>query len=209
MTKNKLKNTIKGSPITSALIISNVVIYLYSIIHKIIYKTPLYYYFAMHGPSIKNYHEYYRLITNMFIHFDILHILLNMIALWILGSFLENYIKPIKFAIIYFASGILGSIAIYLFNYNTLTAGASGAIYGLMMAILMLTFIRQNDFNELAIRNIRLTVLINFALTFAMANVSIAGHIGGSLGGLLIFLFVKPDKSNITFKDDDEDVYWS
>lgn len=124
--------------------------------------------------------EYYRLITAMFVHFGLLHIATNMWALWILGRYVEYALGPVRFVALYFICGVGGNVAVYLFQPNTLSAGASTAIFGLFGTMFFLN-------RKLGLSNSGVIVLlvINLGLTFFVPNISIAGHIGGLVTGAL------------------------
>ena len=124
--------------------------------------------------------EYYRLITAMFVHFGVLHIATNMWALWILGRYLEYALGPIRFLALYVICGVGGNVAVYLFAPNTLSAGASTAIFGLFATMFFVN-------RKLGLSNSGVIVLlvINLGLTFFVPNISIAGHLGGLVTGAL------------------------
>lgn len=125
--------------------------------------------------------QYYRLFTAMFVHFGILHLLLNMYALWILGRDLERVLGPLRFAAIYLLAGLGGNVAAYYFGApGVATAGASTAVFGLMAAI----FVVLKRLN-LSVAPILPVIVINVIFTFTIANISVPGHLGGLLvGGL-------------------------
>jgi membrane associated rhomboid family serine protease len=123
----------------------------------------------------------YRLLTSMFIHYGILHLLLNMWALWMLGRNLEAALGPARFLGLYLLSGLGGGVAAYLFSPNSITAGASGAIFGLFAALfVVLKRLRRDTSSVLPV------LIINLVLTFTIPNISIAGHLGGLVVGALI-----------------------
>jgi membrane associated rhomboid family serine protease len=124
--------------------------------------------------------ECYRLITAMFVHFGVLHIATNMWALWILGRYLEYALGPIRFLALYLVCGLGGNVAVYLFAPNTLSAGASTAIFGLFATMFFVN-------RKLGLSNSGVIVLlvINLGLTFFVPNISIAGHLGGLVTGAL------------------------
>jgi membrane associated rhomboid family serine protease len=125
----------------------------------------------------------YRLLTSMFIHYGILHLLLNMWALWMLGRNLEAALGPMRFAALYILSGLGGSIAGYLFSPGSISAGASGAIFGLFAALfIVLKRLRRDTSSVVPI------LVINLVLTFTIPNISIAGHLGGLVAGALVAL---------------------
>jgi membrane associated rhomboid family serine protease len=129
--------------------------------------------------------EYYRLITSAFVHFGLLHLAFNMYVLWLLGAALERYACPLRFAAIYFVSALAGSFGALLLTPDGLTAGASGAVFGLMGALLVLE--RQRGLALLGGSIVPL-LFINLAITFAIPNISKGGHVGGLLGGILVGL---------------------
>lgn len=127
--------------------------------------------------------EYYRLFTSMFIHFGILHIALNMWALWAFGRSLEQALGPIRFLALYLLAGLGGSVAVYWFgDQHSLTAGASGAIFGLFAALFILLRRVGRDTSSF-IPIIVLNVVIN---VFGASYLSIAGHVGGLVTGAVV-----------------------
>lgn len=138
--------------------------------------------------------ELWRPLTAMFLHADLLHIVLNMYALWQLCPALERNIGSARFSAIYFGAGLAGSLASLLFEPASL--GASGAICGVMA-----TYVR---FERVALGSFRAVLrdpvgsqflvwlLINIVIGFTVARVSNAGHIGGMLGGWAVSAAVVP-----------------
>ncbi|SDL81591.1 Membrane associated serine protease, rhomboid family [Glycomyces sambucus] len=122
---------------------------------------------------------YYRMITGMFLHFGAIHLLFNMVVLWMLGRILERDLGPARFTAAYFLSGLAGSVAVYLFSYDTFTAGASGAVYGLFGLLIMVNRKLRRD-NQ----GIYVLLGLNLVLTLIM-GFSFAGHVGGLVGGLI------------------------
>jgi membrane associated rhomboid family serine protease len=125
--------------------------------------------------------EYWRLFTAMFIHFGVLHIAMNMWALWILGRYLERALGPARFTALYFLCGFGGNCAIYLFSStSSLAGGASTALFGLFAVMFLVN-------RKLGLSNHGLIVLIviNLVLTFAVPNISILGHLGGLVTGAM------------------------
>ena len=129
----------------------------------------------------------------MFLHGSIIHFLMNSIALYYLGGQMESILGPKKYILLYFVSGIGSSILVVLLGAETqVTVGASGAIFGILGGMLILTYTRSRWFNERAIRSIRQMVLINLVITFLIPNISVAGHIGGLATGIILFYFITP-----------------
>lgn len=139
--------------------------------------------------------QYYRLFTATALHGSVIHYLFNSYVLFYLGSNMEKMIGPLKFAFVYLFSGIVSSLAVvYLGAQNVVTIGASGAIFGIMGGIFILSFKKKEWFTSRGIQSIRTLVLINLIFTFTVRNISIEGHIGGLVAGILLFLLVTPDQ---------------
>jgi membrane associated rhomboid family serine protease/antitoxin component YwqK of YwqJK toxin-antitoxin module len=135
--------------------------------------------------------EPWRIITSMFLHFGVVHLLVNMYGLYVLGTVLEPALGTTRFLLVYFFCGIAAGIASLIFNLYVPSAGASGAIFGLFGYRLGAEFI--GSFHD---RQKLLNVLINFVIFVAIngyistqVNVDMAGHIGGCLAGLLLAIF--------------------
>lgn len=126
-------------------------------------------------------HEYWRLITAMFIHFGVLHIAMNMYVLWVLGRYLERALGPLRFVALYFICGIGGNVVVFLFsNPRGLSAGASTAVFGLFSAMFFI-----NRKLGLSTSSVVVMIVINLVFTFTVSNISIWGHIGGLATGVL------------------------
>src|SRR5215218_5120134 len=138
--------------------------------------------FALYGPLIDLENEYWRLITGGFLHSGILHIGFNMYILYWLGTMLEPSLGHARFVALYFASLVAGSFGALLLDPNAVTVGASGAVFGLMGAAFVLQRARGIDPMQSGIGPI---ILINLVLGFVIPNVSIGGHLGGLVGGVL------------------------
>ncbi len=131
-------------------------------------------------------HEYWRLVTSMFLHFNIIHILFNMWALWVVGSYLEALVGRARFLLIYFISGLAGSAFVLVFSAPyVVTAGASGAVFGLFAALGVYSFMfRQRDpMAQALFRNMAFIIVLNLVISFAFRGISWQGHVGGLLGG--------------------------
>lgn len=128
--------------------------------------------------------QWYRLVTAMFLHYGVVHLLLNMWALWVLGRTLEAVLGPLRFLALYLLAGLGGNVAVYLFSApNRPSAGASTAIFGLFAAIFVI--MRRLGRDTSAIVPI---LVINLIFTFTVPGISIAGHLGGLVTGALMAL---------------------
>lgn len=126
--------------------------------------------------------EYYRLLTSMFLHAGIFHLLMNMWALLVLGRNLEYALGPVRFLALYLLSGFGGSTAVYWFSDpHRPTVGASGAIFGLFAAFFVV--LRRLGRDTSAIVPI---LVLNLVITFVVPGISVAGHIGGLLSGAVV-----------------------
>ncbi|MBU1141573.1 MAG: rhomboid family intramembrane serine protease [Firmicutes bacterium] len=193
-TLDKIKQYYKHHPVTSTILIINLVMAIIVFVEGNFSLITLVKYGALYPPLITEYQEYYRLVTVMFLHGSILHFLMNSIALYYLGGQMELIIGPRKYAFLYFLSGIGSSLlVVFAGPGDVVTVGASGAIFGVMGGMLMLTFLRTKWFNERAVRSIRQLMVINLVFTFVVPNISIAGHIGGLVIGILLFYVITPN----------------
>jgi len=141
---------------------------------------------ALFGPAIADDGEYWRLITSGFLHSGIIHIGFNMYLLYILGQMLEPAVGRVRFVALYFTSLLGGSFGALLFSPDSLTVGASGAVFGLMAASVVI--MRARGFDPMA-SGIPMLIGLNLFITFLFPGISIGGHLGGLLaGGAAAFL---------------------
>lgn len=146
---------------------------------------------ALFGPAVDD-GEPWRLLTAGFLHYGVLHLGLNMFALYILGNLLEPGVGTWRFVSIYFVSLFGGSLGAMLLDPNAITVGASGAVFGLMAATFLIA--RERGRDDVA-QSIGVYVLINLVFTFSIPNISIGGHLGGLVaGGLAAFLLSAADR---------------
>lgn len=140
--------------------------------------------------------QWWRLLTSGFLHLGVIHLLVNMVALWIIGRDLETVLGRVRFASVYLLSLLGGSVAVFLFGGLTSpVAGASGAVYGLMGGIAVAAFrLRLN------LRPILMVIGINIVLTVSIPGISLLGHAGGLVLGLAsvaALLYAPPTRRTI------------
>jgi membrane associated rhomboid family serine protease len=125
---------------------------------------------------------YWQLVTSMFAHVEIWHIGFNMMVLWFLGPQIESVLGRARFLALYLVSGLAGSVCVYWFSgEDTATLGASGAIFGLLGALLVIAYkVRGN------VQSIVSWLAINAVFTFFFPGISWQGHLGGFVGGVLV-----------------------
>ena len=126
--------------------------------------------------------EWWRLVTAAFLHYGPIHLGLNMLALYFGGNALESVIGRWRFVLIYIASGIAGSAGALLLNPNSITVGASGAIFGVFGALFALERMRVISSGG----QILALIVINLVFTFAVPGISIGGHVGGLVCGFIL-----------------------
>lgn len=127
-----------------------------------------------------------RLITSMFLHIGLLHYIMNVWALILLGKQTENFYGHLKTIVIFIYSGIIGNLlSMLLMNKNVISAGASGAIFGLMGAILYFAVNQRTYMAEALKKEILPVIIINLFLGFMVTGINVEAHIGGLIGGIL------------------------
>ncbi|MCU6748085.1 rhomboid family intramembrane serine protease [Faecalicatena acetigenes] len=155
---------------------------------------------AMYEPYIIEGHEYYRIFTSLFLHFGINHLLNNMVILGAIGWNLEMEVGRIRFLIIYFISGIGGNLVSLYFNIlqetNVVSAGASGAIFGLMGALLYIVIINRGRVGRLTGRGMIFMVILSLYFGATSSGVDNFAHFGGLVFGFLtaVCLYYKRKK---------------
>ncbi|PWR09988.1 rhomboid family intramembrane serine protease [Micromonospora acroterricola] len=123
--------------------------------------------------------QWYRLVTAMFLHYGVIHLLLNMWALWVLGRSLEANLGPLRFGALYLIAGLGGNVAAYLFSaQNSATAGASTAVFGLFAALIIIERKLGRDISQVIP-----ILVINLVFTLTVPGISIPGHLGGLVVG--------------------------
>ena len=149
---------------------------------------------GLHGPDVSD-GDWWRVVSSGFLHAGFLHLLLNMYVLYVAGSILEPGVGTPRFLGIYFVSLIAGSLGALIVDPNAVTVGASGAIFGLMAAVVVIA--RSRGVEQLA-SQFGLFIVLNLVLTFSISGISVGGHIGGLIGGFVaaaLVLFVERQMS--------------
>jgi membrane associated rhomboid family serine protease len=147
---------------------------------------------ALFGPAVAD-GDYWRLVTSGFLHAGLLHLLFNMYLLYILGTMLEPTIGRVRFGIIYFVSVLCGSFGVLLVSPNSFAVGASGAVFGLMGAAVVILRNRGIDPRQ---SGLPFLIGLNLLFTFLVPGISIGAHLGGLIGGALaaFLIYEVPDR---------------
>lgn len=182
-------------PVTAWLITANIAVYLATVFQSRSFmsnqKSALFETTALFPPMVVVWDEWWRLLTSAFQHFGPVHLLLNMYMLWILGLGVERSIGHLRFLALYLLSAVGGSVAVMYFSPMALTAGASGAIFGLMGAYAIVAMALRLD-----IKGVVVLLALNIGVSIIVPGVSIAAHLGGLVAGALaaVALVVLPRK---------------
>ena len=146
---------------------------------------------GLNGPAVAD-GDWFRIVTGGFLHAGPLHLLFNMYVLYVAGTLLEPSIGTPRFLAIYFISLLGGALGALLLSPDALTVGASGAIFGLMAAVLVVA--RGRGREEIA-QQFGLFIVLNLVLTAAVPNISLGGHLGGLIaGGVAAYLIVGSER---------------
>ncbi|WP_119067499.1 rhomboid family intramembrane serine protease [Rubrobacter indicoceani] len=145
-------------------------------------------------PALVSGGEVWRIASSMFLHSGLVHILMNMVSLFFLGSFVEPLFGRARFLALYLLSGLSGGVAyLYFGGFDTPAVGASGAIFGLLGGIFGYA-LRERSFSwsNPVIRQLLILLAINLYIGFSIPNVSNTAHLGGLAGGALFGLLIAP-----------------
>ncbi|HEY2653360.1 MAG TPA: rhomboid family intramembrane serine protease [Solirubrobacteraceae bacterium] len=188
------RTTASGVPIvTRALIAINVVVF----VVETASGAPLggggggsvWYHGLLFGPFITQSHDYWRLLTAGFLHDGLFHILVNMISLYWVGMMLEPAIGSVNFAAVYFASLLAGSFGALLFTPGYPSVGASGAIFGIFGALIVLAWRRGIPLWQ---SGLGFVLVLNLIISISFRGISIGAHLGGLIAGVICgFLIVE------------------
>lgn len=158
---------------------------------------------AMFAPYIIERHEYYRFFTSQFLHFGIDHLMNNMVMLGALGWNLEPYIGSIKFLFIYLLSGLAGNVLSFFahLGIGVVSAGASGAILGLMGSLVAVVIKNHGRLQRLSKARIIFMVVLSLYFGFRTVGIDNAAHVGGLIAGFLstLILYRKPYRKRRTY----------
>lgn len=137
---------------------------------------------VLYGPSISHSHEYWRLLSVGFLHDGLFHILVNMLSLYWVGMVLEPAIGSLNFLTVYFTSLLAGSFGALLFSPGIPSVGASGAIFGIFGALIVVAHRRGIPIWQ---SGLGFVLVLNLVISFTFRGISIGAHLGGLIAGLI------------------------
>lgn len=174
----------KKPVITYALIIINVIVFLLSL-----FKSDIIQMFAVNRFFIADLGQYYRLFTGIFLHANLVHLIFNMYALYVIGMQLESFLGKWKYLVVYLLSGLGGSMLSIFFDTGY-SVGASGAIFGLMGALLYFGYHYRVYLDSVVKSQIIPLIILNLLIGFTTTGIDNWAHIGGLVGGILATMAV-------------------
>lgn len=152
-------------------------------------------YGAMFPPYVVAYNEYFRFVTAIFIHIGFMHILFNGYALYIFGSQIEGLMGPKKYLLFFLLTGIGGNLITFIFDFGSVSAGASGSLFGLLGGFLYLIHRRPYMITPEGRKSLLTLLGINLVLTVLSPGISTTAHLGGLIMGyLLSYIFLREPK---------------
>lgn len=186
---SKMENLFKSKVpyITYFLILVNIIFYIVPNLFGFETYQSIIDQYCVHGPSIRA-GQYYRLFTGIFLHGSLTHLFFNCYSLYVIGAQIENFLGKIKYPIIYLFSGLIGSLFSISFSKSVASIGASGAIFGLMGALLYFGYYYRVYLGNVVKSQILPIIVLNLGIGFLMTGIDNFAHIGGLIGGLLMAL---------------------
>ena len=165
---------------------------------------------AMFAPAVLEDGEYYRLLTAMFMHFGIRHIMNNMLVLFVIGDNLERALGKIRYLFFYLTCGVLANVISLLWEIwfpgsrMVVSAGASGAIFGVIGGLLYVVGVNRGRLEDLSSRQLATMVLFSLYFGFTSTGVNNVAHVGGLVSGIVMawILYRRPQRSEWWMKED-------
>ena len=180
--------------LTLSLIAINSIIYLI----QTLYSTQLLELGALYLPYMMENNQWYRVISYMFLHNEVSHILMNMFSLYVIGKSIEIYFSSKSYLFIYFLSGIVGAFASVMVHPTGVIVGASGAIFGLFGAlagffVAKRAYINKEQSKSL-LKEFGIIIALNLVIGLSIPNIDVSAHIGGFIAGFISAYLVKKSR---------------
>lgn len=177
-------------PVTSFfLIVTTLIFILMFLTSGFNYTSPqtLYRFGAIYGPAIRVMPtQLWRIFSATFVHIGLEHFLVNMLSLYFLGRQMEDIFGSKAFFFIYLLSGMMGNLFVLAFSPRYITAGASTALFGMFAAIIVLRYATRNPYIQQLGQSYLSLFVINLIGSVLIPNISLAGHVGGAVGGAIL-----------------------
>lgn len=186
--EKSIKEFMQLYPIVSSLVIIHIILWLVISFFQLPIGQTIYF-FGVGNNFLIHQGEYWRLLTPIFLHADMTHMLFNSFSLVLFGPALEQMLGKSKFIVAYFGAGIIGNLGTFLLGPGDIYythLGASGAIYGLFGIYLYMVLLRKDLMDQSSTQIILVITVIGVIMTFIQSNINIYGHIFGLIGGLAI-----------------------
>lgn len=189
----------RRAPVTLALVALNIVFFLWTEVNGSSEDIQnMYRWGAMYGPAITEDHEYWRLVTAAFLHFGISHIANNMFLLLLMGDRLERALGHVKYLILYLVSAVGANLFSMVLNlrldpetfYRTVSAGASGAVFGVIGGLLWAVVRNRGRLEDLSARQMMIFAGLSFYYGLTAAGVDSKAHFGGLVTGFVMCMFL-------------------
>lgn len=143
---------------------------------------------AIYGPAVVLYHEWWRLLTAMFLHGGMIHLLMNMFSLYLIGRGAEQYFDTKSYLGIYFFSGIIGGLVSIVMHPASVGVGASGAIFGIFGALAGFFIAHREQIaahTKAFMKEFAIIIGINIVIGFSIASVDVSAHVAGLVAGFI------------------------
>ena len=189
----------RRAPVTLALVALNIVFFLWTEVNGSSEDIQnMYRWGAMYGPAITEDHEYWRLVTAAFLHFGISHIANNMFLLLLMGDRLERALGHVKYLILYLVSAVGANLFSMILDlrldpetfYRTVSAGASGAVFGVIGGLLWAVVRNRGRLEDLSARQMMIFAGLSFYYGLTAAGVDSKAHFGGLVTGFVMCMFL-------------------
>lgn len=192
---SSLKNLLQNNPVTVLLVMTNIICFIVlEIKGDTMDGTFMLNHGAMNPVKMLYDGEWYRLITAMFMHLGIEHLFNNMLLLFFLGQMVEKAVKPTKFLSIYMLSGFFGGFISFFWcmlnGRNNIVCGASGAIFGIVGAMIIIIILHKGRYEGITITRMLVMAILTLYFGFATAGTDNAGHVGGLISGMILTLII-------------------
>ena len=174
-------------PLTYTLMILNILIFIVPQIFTVWFE-PIYQEGALNGYWVVIEGQIYRLLTSIFLHADAMHIVMNMLSIYMVGTMVERLFSKVSYLSIYFISAFFGSFASIYMHLGGWAVGASGAIFGLFGALAGFAWVHKETHKEEFMHFMRqfgVILLINLVLGFVIPDIDVSAHVGGLVTGII------------------------